>query len=112
VDVDQAYAVGKAAVQFALQGKTAVMPIIVRKSSRPYRWGIGEAPLAAVANLEKTVPRHFITPDGFGITQSCRRYLLPLIGGESYPPYSLGLPRYIALKGAPVAKRLRTPFVI
>jgi 6-phosphofructokinase 1 len=112
VDVDQAYAVGKAAVQFALQGKNAVMPIIVRKSSKPYRWGIGEAPLSAIANQEKKVPRHFITPDGFGITGACRRYLLPLIGGEGYPPYRSGLPAYVTLKGASVAKRLRKPFVI
>ena len=112
VDVDQAYAVGKAAVQFAIQGKNAVMPIIVRKSSKPYRWGIGEAPLSAIANQEKKVPRHFITPDGFGITGACRRYLLPLIGGEGYPPYRNGLPGYVTLKGASVAKRLRKPFVI
>jgi ATP-dependent phosphofructokinase / diphosphate-dependent phosphofructokinase len=112
VDVDQAYAVGKAAVQFALQGKNAVMPVIVRKSSKPYRWAIGEAPLSAVANQEKKLPRNFITADGFGITAACRRYLLPLIGGEGYPPYRNGLPVYVTLKGAPVAKRLRTPFVI
>ncbi len=112
VDVDQAYAVGKAAVEMALKGKNAVMPIIVRKSSKPYRWTIGEAPLAAVANQEKKLPRGFITPDGFGITAACRRYLLPLIGGEDYPPYRNGLPAYVTLKGASVAKRLRTPFVI
>ncbi len=112
VDVEQAYAVGKAAVEFALRGKNAVMPIIVRKSSSPYRWTIGEAPLAAIANAEKKVPRNFITPDGFGITPACRRYLLPLIGGEDYPPYSRGLPRYATLKAASVAKRLSTPFVI
>jgi 6-phosphofructokinase 1 len=112
VDVDQAYAVGKAAVQFALRGKNAVMPIIVRKSSKPYRWAIGEAPLSAIANQEKKVPRHYITPDGFGITAACRRYLLPLIGGEGYPPYRKGLPAYVTLKGAAVAKRLRKPFVI
>jgi ATP-dependent phosphofructokinase / diphosphate-dependent phosphofructokinase len=112
VDVEQAYAVGKAAVEFALQGKNAVMPTIVRKSSSPYRWSIGEAPLAAIANEEKKVPRNFITPDGFGITPACRRYLLPLIGGEDYPPYAQGLPRYATIKGARVAKRLRTPFVV
>jgi ATP-dependent phosphofructokinase / diphosphate-dependent phosphofructokinase len=112
VDVDQAYAVGKAAVEFALQGKNAVMPIIVRKSSKPYRWAIGEAPLSAVANQEKKLPRNFISPDGFGITGRCRRYLLPLIGGEGYPPYDKGLPRYATLKGARVRKRLYTPFVI
>ena len=112
VDVDQAYAVGKAAVEFALQGKNAVMPIIVRKSSKPYRWAIGEAPLSAIANQEKKLPRNFISPDGFGITGRCRRYLLPLIGGEGYPPYHNGLPRYATLKGARVRKRLHTPFVI
>ncbi len=112
VDVEQAYAVGKAAVEFALKGKNAVMPVIVRKSSKPYRWSIGEAPLSAIANQEKKVPRNFITADGFGITAACRRYLLPLIGGEGYPPYRNGLPAYVTLKGASVAKRLRTPFVI
>ena len=112
VDVEQAYAVGKAALQFALQGKNAVMPTIVRKSSVPYRWSIGEAPLAAIANREKKVPRNFITADGFGITAACRRYLSPLIGGEDYPPYRAGLPDYVVLKGSGVAKRLRRPFVI
>ena len=112
VDVEQAYAVGKAAVELALKGRNAVMPVIVRKSSKPYRWSIGEAPLSAVANQEKKVPREFITADGFGITAACRRYLLPLIGGEGYPPYHNGLPAYVTLKGASVPKRLRTPFVI
>jgi len=112
VDVDQAYAVGKAAVELALKGRNAVMPVIVRKSSKPYRWSIGEAPLSAIANQEKKLPREYITPDGFGITAACRRYLLPLIGGEGYPPYRNGLPAYVTLKGASVPKRLRTPFVI
>ena len=112
VDVDQAYAVGKAAVQLALKGRNAVMPIIVRKSTKPYRWTIGEVPISAVANQEKKVPRNFITADGFGITPLCRRYLLPLIGGEGYPPYRNGLPAYATLKGASVPKRLKTPFVV
>ena len=112
VDVDQAYAVGRAAVEFALKGKNAVMPVIVRKSDKPYRWSIGEAPLSAVANREKTVPRSFITPDGFGITSACRRYLLPLINGEGYPPYRHGMPVYAALKAVGVAKRLRKRFVV
>ena len=112
VDVEQAYAVGKAAVEFALKGRNAVMPVIVRKSSKPYRWSIGEAPLSAVANQEKKVPRNFITADGFGITAACRAYLAPLIGGEDYPPYRNGLPAYAVLKGASVPKRLKQPFVI
>jgi 6-phosphofructokinase len=112
VDVEQAYAVGKAAVELALKGRNAVMPVIVRKSAKPYRWSIGEAPLSAVANQEKKLPRNFITRDGFGITAACRNYLSPLIGGEDYPPYRNGLPNYVALKGVSVVKRLRTPFVV
>jgi ATP-dependent phosphofructokinase / diphosphate-dependent phosphofructokinase len=112
VDVEQAYAVGKAAVELALRGKNAVMPTIVRKSSKPYRWTLGDAPLALVANQEKTVPRRFITADGFGITAACRQYLQPLIHGEDYPPYVRGVPAYVTLKGAPVAKRLKTRFLV
>jgi len=112
VDVEQAYAVGKAAVELALKGRNAVMPVIVRKSAKPYRWSIGEAPLAAVANQEKKLPRNFITADGFGITAACRSYLQPLIRGEDYPPYRDGLPTYATLKGVSVVKRLRTPFVV
>ncbi len=112
VDVEQAYAVGKAAVEFALAGKDAVLPVIVRRSSSPYRWTIGEAPLGAIANKEKKVPRSFITADGFGITAACRRYLAPLIEGEDYPPYRGGLPDYVEIKGAPVRKRLNKPFVL
>ncbi len=112
VDVEQAYAVGKAAVELALKGRNAVMPVIVRKSSKPYRWSIGEAPLDQVANKEKKVPRGFITADGFGITAACRQYLSPLISGEDYPPYVRGVPAYTALKGVAVAKRLKTKFVL
>src|SRR5580700_5193730 len=112
VDVAQAYAVGKAAVELALKGRNAVMPVIVRKSSSPYRWSIGEAPLDKIANQEKKLPRDFITADGFGITTACRRYLQPLIRGEDYPPYRDGLPTYVTLKGVSVVKRLRTPFVV
>ena len=106
VDVEQAYAVGRAAVEYAVQGQHGVMPAIKRLSSKPYRWKIVPVPLAAVANVEKTVPRNFITPDGFGITAACRRYLEPLIGGEDYPPYANGLPRYVRLRGRGVRRKL------
>jgi len=112
VDVDQAYAVGKAAVEFALQGHNSVMPTIVRTSSRPYRWKIGMAPLDQVANQEKMLPRDYITPDGFHITARGRRYLAPLIKGEDYPPFKDGLPRYVVLKNRPVRKKLKTGFVV
>ena len=112
VDVEQAYAVGRAAVEFAVQGKNAVMPVIVRKSSAPYRWSIGEAPLQKIANQEKKVPRNYITEDGFGITAACRRYLAPLIGGEDYPPYKDGLPVYVELRKIAVKRRLKQPFAL
>ncbi|HXV39410.1 MAG TPA: 6-phosphofructokinase [Steroidobacteraceae bacterium] len=112
VDVEQAYAVGRAAVELAVAGKNAVMPVIRRRSSKPYRWDISSVAISAVANREKKVPRDFITADGFGITPACRRYLAPLIGGEAYPPYENGIPRYATLKGARVRKRLSNSFVI
>lgn len=111
-DVEQAYAMGQAAVQLALQGKTGVMPTVVRTSDKPYRWEIGEADLAKVANREKMMPRKFITKDGFGITAAARRYLEPLIHGEDYPPYDKhGLPRYVRLKKVLVPAKL-APFEI
>jgi len=109
-DVEQAYAVGRAAVELAIKGENAVMPAIIRTSDRPYRWHIGVAPLAKVANVEKKMPRNFISRDGFHITEACRRYLQPLIAGESYPPYKSGLPQYVRLKNVAVAKKLKTPF--
>lgn len=110
VDVEQAYAVGRAAVQLALKGVNAVMPTIVRKSSRPYRWEIGHVPLGEVANQEKKLPPAYIREDGFGITQACRRYLEPLIAGEAYPPYRNGLPDYVRIKGVSVRRKLATGF--
>lgn len=109
-DVEQAYAMGKAAIEFALAGKNAVMPIIVRKSDQPYQWCVGEAPLEKVANVERKVPREYISEDGFGITEACRTYLLPLIQGENYPPYRNGLPDYVKLKNQAVPKKLATSF--
>jgi 6-phosphofructokinase 1 len=106
-DVEQAYAMGEAAVKLALQGKTGVMPTVVRTSDEPYRWKVGEADLSRVANKEKMMPRRFISADGFGITAAARRYLEPLIRGEDYPPYDRhGLPKYVHLKKLLVAKKL------
>ncbi|HEX4388200.1 MAG TPA: 6-phosphofructokinase [Steroidobacteraceae bacterium] len=110
VDVEQAYAVGKAAVELAAKGVNAVMPIIVRKSAKPYRWTIGHVPLAEVANKEKKVPADYIRADGFGITEAARRYLEPLIAGEAYPPYKNGLPDYVKIKGVRVRRRLKNEF--
>ncbi len=111
-DVDQAYALGRAAVELAVKGRNSVMPTIVRKSSRPYKWAVGVAELRDVANREKMMPRDFITGDGLGITRKCRNYLAPLIQGEDYPPYRNGMPQYVRLRNAPVKKKLKTGFAL
>lgn len=108
-DVEQAYAMGKAAVEFAAAGKNAVMPTIVRGKGKSYRWSVGEAPLSKVANVEKKMPRNFITADGFGVTPRGIEYLEPLIRGEDYPPYKNGIPQYARLKNQLVNKKLK-PF--
>ncbi|MGO4394666.1 6-phosphofructokinase [Variovorax sp. M-6] len=105
-DVRQAYELGQRAVELALEGRNAVMPTIERTSDLPYAYRIGTAPLDAVANAEKFMPRDFISDDGWGITDKCRRYLLPLIQGEDYPAYRDGLPVYVTLDNFPVPKRL------
>jgi len=105
-DVAQAYATGKAAVELALKGRNSVMPAIKRISDKPYKWAIEVAELKNVANREKFMPRDFITADGFGITEKCRRYLAPLIQGEDYPPYRNGLPKYVRLKNVGVKRKL------
>lgn len=105
-DVRQAYEVGQHAVKLALQGQSAVMPTIERTCDAPYAYRLGAAPLAEVANVEKPMPRDFISEDGYGITELCRRYLQPLIEGEDYPAYQGGLPVYLTLRNRTVAKKL------
>ncbi len=106
-DVEQAYELGRVGVELALAGENAIMPTIERVSSNPYSWRIGRAPLAEVANVEKPMPREFISEDGFGITAQCREYLYPLIQGEAYPDYDeRGMPRYVVLQNQPVEKKL------
>jgi ATP-dependent phosphofructokinase / diphosphate-dependent phosphofructokinase len=111
-DVQQAYAVGRAAVEFAIAGKSAVMPAIRRLSDAPYRWDIIAAPLADVANQEKLLPLDFISADGFSITEAARRYLAPLIIGEAHPPFKNGLPDYVKLRNPAAPKKLATDFAV
>lgn len=111
-DLEQAYAVGRAAVEFALAGTNAVMPAIRRLNDSPYRWDIIAAPLAEVANQEKLLPPDFISSDGFGITEAARRYMAPLIIGEAYPPFKNGLPDYVRLRNVAVPKRLTREFAV
>ncbi|MCG3170499.1 MAG: Pyrophosphate--fructose 6-phosphate 1-phosphotransferase [Pseudomonadales bacterium] len=111
-DVEQAYAVGKAAVEYALDGRNAIMVTIERAPGKRYRWSTGEAPLERVANVERKLPRDFITRDGFGITEKARAYLAPLIEGEDHPPYDRGIPVHAKLKLQAVARKLRRRFVV
>lgn len=111
-DIEQAYAVGKAAVEFAIEGKNAVMPSIIRGKGKRYTWTIGEAPLAEIANVEKMMPRSYISKDGFGISDEGRAYLSPLIVGEDHPTYKNGLPQYARLKKVIVERKLKKRFKV
>lgn len=111
-DVDQAFALGEAAVQIALANKNAVMPYIKRDQDQPYQWHIESIDLEKVANVERKLPPEYIRADGFGITEACKRYLQPLIEGEAYPPYEAGLPLYIKPKFTLVEKKLEEAFVV
>ncbi len=111
-DIEQSYAVGRAAVEYAVAGKSGVMVTIERESDAPYRWSLGEARLDAIANVEKTMPRDYISADGFHITDAARAYLSPLIAGEAYPPYADGLPQYVRLKKVAVEKKTGTTFEV
>jgi 6-phosphofructokinase 1 len=111
-DVDQAYALGEAAVKFALRGDNAVMPCIVRGRGKRYSWSIGEAKLEDIANVEKKMPRNYITRDGFGVTDEAIAYLSPLIAGEAYPNYRNGMPVYVRLKNTPVPRKLKKRFKV
>jgi 6-phosphofructokinase 1 len=107
-DAEQAYAVGKAAVEYAVAGKNAVMPVIRRVSNKPFKWKIEPAPITKIANIEKKLPPGYIRKDGFGITAAARSYFEPLIRGEDPPPYdpTSGLPKYARLKRVLVKKKL------
>jgi 6-phosphofructokinase 1 len=107
-DVEQAYALGEAAVELAMQGKNSVMPAIIRTSNNPYTWEMGVGELKDIANVEKMMPMDYISEDGFGITDACREYLQPLIEGENYPPYKNGLPDYVVMKKEMVERKLPT----
>ena len=111
-DVEHAYAMGKAAVDFAIAGDNAIMPTIVRTSNNPYAWEVGKADLANVANVEKFMPKEFITEDGYGITAACKEYLYPLIEGEDYPAYERGMPKYVTLKNVLVPRKVAQEFEV
>jgi len=99
-------------VELALAGHNAVMPAILRTSDKPYRWKIGVAPLTDVANVEKKLPRGYITRDGLGITPKARAYLAPLMAGEDPPPFKEGLPQFTRLRNVAVKRKLATEFAV
>lgn len=111
-DVEQAYALGKAAVEYVLEGKSDIMLTVERTATHPYQWRVGNVPLERVANVERKMPREFISEDGYSITNACREYLLPLIQGEDYPPYQNGLPQYAKFKNQLAKKKLETLFEV
>ena len=108
VDVKQAYMVGYKALEYAKKGINGVMLTISRKKSKNYQWEIKYTKLENVANVEKELPKSFISKDGFGVTRSCKKYMQNLISGQDYPPYKDGIPLYAKLKHILVKKRLKS----
>ena len=106
VDLEQAEAVGSYAIKYALAGMNGVMPIIVRSKGPKYKWSIEAAPLSKIANLEKKLPRSFISKNGMNVTQKAIDYLMPLIQGESHPPYKNGIPLTKEFKLIKAVKKL------
>lgn len=106
VDVEAAWRVGESAVEMAVAGADRVMVSLRRKGMRKIAWDVLPVPLEKVIGKEVCLPRHFIRRDGFGITEACREYLLPLIQGEDYPPFRHGLPQHAVLKKISVGKKL------
>jgi len=105
-DHAHACAVGRAAVEYAIDGRDGVMPAIRRVADDPYGWVVEPAALADVANRERLVPADFIRADGLHVTDAARRYLQPLIEGELRPPFVNGLPHYQRFKPGRVPRKL------
>ena len=103
-DVEQAYALGSHAVDLAVSGNNGVMVSIKRISDKPYKWKLTTVPLQKVANIEKKMPKNYISSDGYHITNLCRRYMEPLIKGEDFPKYENGIPAYAHFKNKKVKK--------
>ena len=104
VDRNQAYEVGKKAVQYAAEGMNGVMPVIERTNNSPYRWKVISAPLSKIANVEKKLPASFISKDGFSLTKKAKEYFQPLIEGTTEMPKKI---IYQAGKMQMVPKKLK-----
>ncbi len=99
VDIDEAYSVGKYAVEAAINGATGQMVALEREDNQGlYSCKPTLLSLSSVANYEKKVPLEWITRDGNYVTNEFINYVLPLIQGEPRIPQSNSLPRYARLK--------------
>jgi len=101
-DIDEAYLAGKAAVECALSGETGKMVAFTREYiDGKYKCGIAFQPLSVCANMEKSIPREWITQEGTFVTQDFVDYVLPLIQGECGRVIENGLPRFARLRRIP-----------
>ena len=105
-DLLHAEAVGIHAVRYAIKGMNGVMPVIIRGKGKKYSWKIEPAPLSKIANVEKKLPKSFISKDGFDVTSKAIKYLQPLILGEAFPNFKDGIPTSEKLKLIEVTKKL------
>ena len=101
-DIDEAFLAGKKAVECALEGATGDMIAFTRSyMSGQYECGIISQPLSVCANMEKDIPREWITDNGTFVTREFIDYVLPLIQGENRRIIENGLPRFAKLKKVP-----------
>jgi 6-phosphofructokinase 1 len=106
VDHAQAVAVGRAAVELALDGHGGVFPAIRRLADAPYHWEVAEEDTGRIANLERRLPPAFVRADGLHVTQAACDYIRPLIQGEVAQATRDGLPDYGPLPLVMVPRRL------
>jgi len=109
VDLDEAYEVGRKCVEIARTDGTGWMGTILREPGETYCVRYDKAPLAEVANSERTFPKSWIDANGYDVTDEFVRYAQPLIG-QQWPdvPLENGLQRFARFNPVFVQKKLPT----
>ena len=111
VDVEEAWAVGRHAVQIAVRDGSGWMATLVRKPGSVYASLCDKIALDRVAHSFRPLPAHWISADGLDVTDDFIHYAAPLLGGDP-PPVELenGLPRFARLSTEQLAPKL-APYV-
>ena len=81
-DIDEAFNIGFLGVKAGIEGETGVMMYFDRVNDAPYLSIVRKCDINLVANIEKEIPRGWISEDGFGVNEKFIEYAKPLITGE------------------------------